>query len=152
MSEAIRKRTGKVFSDYKTNSNIIDSEITKMNLIKKINTLEIKMYSKEYIEIKEIWYFEKFLRDRFRFEQVHMIMQYEEGVRKKSIESEWENIICYMAHKYPLMKPLLLLKSQVEVKENKINVYMKIRGADFLKARKLDRELQNVIFNLFGKK
>ncbi len=152
MSEAIRKRTGKVFSDYKTNSNIIDSEITKMNLIKKINTLEIKMYSKEYIEIKEIWYFEKFLRDRFRFEQVHMIMQYEEGVRKKSIESEWENIICYMAHKYPLMKPLLLLKSQVEVKENKINVYMKIRGADFLKARKLDRELENVIFNLFGKK
>ena len=39
-----------------------------------------------------------------------------------------------------------------EVKENKINVYMKIRGADFLKARKLDRELENVIFNLFGKK
>ena len=96
--------------------------------------------------------YEKFLRDRFRFEQVHMIMQYEEGVRKKSIESEWENIICYMAHKYPLMKPLLLLKSQIEVTENQINVYMKIQGADFLKARKLDRELESVIENIFGKK
>ena len=31
------KRIGEVFSDYKTNSNIADAEITKMNLIKKIN-------------------------------------------------------------------------------------------------------------------
>ena len=57
-----------------------------------------------------------------------------------------------MAHKYPLMRPLLLLKSKLEVQDNKINVFMKIKGADFLKARKLDRELENVIFNLFGKK
>ena len=147
-----RKKIGEVFSDYKTNSNIADAEITKKNLIKKINTLEIGTYSKEYVEIKEIWYFEKFLRDRFQFGQVHMIMQYEEGVRKKSIEVEWENIICYMAHKYPLMRPLLLLISKVEVQDNKINVYIKIKGADFLKARKLDKELENVIFNLFGKK
>ena len=73
-------------------------------------------------------------------------------VRKKSIESEWENLVCLMAHKYPLMKPLLLLKSKLEVQENIINVFMKIRGADFLKARKLDREMENVVFNLFQKK
>ena len=146
------RKIGDVFSDYKTNSNIADAEITKMNLIKKVNTLEIGMYSKDYIEIKEIWYLEKFLRERFQFGQVHMIMQYEEGVRKKSIEEEWENLICYMAHKYPLMRPLLLLKSKIEVTEKAINVYMKIKGADFLKARKLDRELENVIQNLFGKK
>ena len=146
-----KRKIGDIFCDYKTNSNIADAEIKKMNLIKKINTLEIEMYSKEYIEIKEIWYFEKFLRDRFQFAQVHMIIKYEEGVRKKSIETEWENLICYMAHKYPLMRPLLLLKSKLEVQDNKINVYMKIKGADFLKARKLDKELENVIENLFAK-
>ena len=146
------KKIGEVFSDYKTNSNIIDAEITKMNLIKKTNTLEIGMNSKEYIEIKEIWYLEKFLRERFQYGQVHMRIQYAEGTRKKSIETEWENLICYMAHKYPLMRPLLLLKSKIEVEENTINVYMKIKGADFLKARKLDKELENVIINLFGKK
>ena len=146
------RKIGSVFSDYKTNSNIADAEITKMNLLKKINTLEMDMTSKEYIEIKEIWYFEKFLRERFQFGQVHMIIQYEEGVRLKSIESEWENLICYMAHKYPLMRPLLLLKSTIEVTDKTINVYMKIKGADFLKARKLDRELEKVIQNLFGKK
>ena len=147
-----KRKIGDIFNDYKTNSNIVDTEIIKMNLMKKINTLEISVYSKEYVEIKEIWYFEKFLRDRFQFSQVHMIFQYEDGVHKKSIESEWENLICYMAHKYPLMRPLLLLKSGIEVKDNKINVYMKIKGADFLKARKLDKELENVIVNLFGKK
>ena len=146
------KVIGEVFSDYKTNSNITDAEIIKMNLFKKTNSLEIQIQSKEYIEIKEIWYFERFLRQRFQFEQVHIKINYVEGVRKKPIADEWENIVCLMAHKYPLMKPLLLLKSQIEVTETKINVYMKIQGADFLKARKLDKELENVILNLFGKK
>ena len=155
MAEEVKNKSRKiedVFSDYKTNSNIADAEIIKMNLLKKINTLEIDMISKEYIEIKEIWYFEKFLRERFQFGQVHMVIKYEDGVKLKSIEVEWENLICYMAHKYPLMRPLLLLKSNVEVTDKNINVYMKIKGADFLKARKLDRELENVIQNLFGKK
>lgn len=146
------RKIGDLFSDYKTNSNIEDVEIARMNLLKKINTLEIEMQAKEYIEIKEIWYFEKFLRQRFQFEQVHIKIKYAEGVRKKPIADEWENIVCLMAHKYPLMKPLLLLKSQIEVTENQINVYMKIQGADFLKARKLDRELESVIENIFGKK
>ena len=156
MSETEQKhksrKIGDLFSDYKTNSNIEDAEIARMNLLKKINTLEIEMQAKEYIEIKEIWYFEKFLRQRFQFEQVHIKIKYAEGVRKKPIADEWENIVCLMAHKYPLMKPLLLLKSQIEVTENQINVYMKIQGADFLKARKLDRELESVIENIFGKK
>lgn len=146
------RKIGDLFSDYKTNSNIEDAEIARMNLLKKINTLEIEMQAKEYIEIKEIWYFEKFLRQRFQFEQVHIKIKYAEGVRKKPIADEWENIVCLMAHKYPLMKPLLLLKSQIEVTENQINVYMKIQGADFLKARKLDREIESVIENIFGKK
>ena len=146
------RKIGDLFSDYKTNSNIEDAEIARMNLLKKINTLEIEMQAKEYIEIKEIWYFEKFLRQRFQFEQVHIKIKYAEGVRKKPIADEWKNIVCLMAHKYPLMKPLLLLKSQIEVTENQINVYMKIQGADFLKARKLDRELESVIENIFGKK
>ena len=146
------RKIGDLFSDYKTNSNIEDAEIARMNLLKKINTLEIEMQAKEYIEIKEIWYFEKFLRQRFQFEQVHIKIKYAEGVRKKPIADEWENIVCLMAHKYPLMKPLLLLKSQIEVTENQINVYMKIQGADFLRARKLDRELESVIENIFGKK
>ena len=146
------RKIGDIFSDYKTNSNIADAVITKMNLIKRMNTLELGMASNEYIEIKEIWYLEKFLRERFQFGQVHMLMTYPEGIYIKRIDEEWENLICYMAHKYPLMRPLLLLKSKVELTDKNVNVYMQIKGADFLKARKLDRELENVIYNLFGRK
>ncbi len=155
MAEAEKSKTKKIeeiFSDYKTTSNIEEAQIVKINLNKKLNILEIGLYSDEYIEVKEIWYFEKFLRERFKFEQTHIVVKYKEGTYIKRIDDEWKNIICYMAHKYPLMKPLLLLKSTIELKENNINIYMKIKGADFLKARKLDKELENVIYHLFGKK
>ena len=80
-----------------------------------------------------------------------MIIKYSENVEINSIEKEWKNLICYMTHKYPLMKPMLLLKSIVEIEGNNINVNMHIRGADFLKTRKLDKELEKVIMCLFGK-
>ncbi len=55
-----------------------------------------------------------------------------------------------MAHKYPLTKPMLLLKSDIEVKEKQILVKMHIKGAEFLKAKKTDIELAKVLKNLFG--
>ena len=56
-----------------------------------------------------------------------------------------------MSHKYPLMKPMLLLKSDVDVEGNDVNIRMHIKGADFLKAKKTDKELEKVLKNLFGK-
>ena len=104
------KTVKEVFSDYKNQSNIQAASIEKMNLKKKENILEIELHSDTYLEIKEIWYFESFLRDRFQFSQVNMIIKYSENVEINSVEKEWKNLICYMTHKYPLMKPMLLLK------------------------------------------
>ena len=108
------------------------------------------MESESYLEIKELWYFEKFLKERFQFSNVDIKIKYLENVTIKPIEKEWENLICYMVHKYPLMRPMILLKSSIEVTNNKIVVSMKMKGADFLIGRKLDRELERVIKNLFG--
>ena len=152
MSENVKtKKVLDVFSDYKTNSNIQYANIQGLNVIKKTNTLQVIIYFDEYIEIKEIWFFEKFLRERFQFEQIDMIIKYHEGVELKPVKDEWKNIIAYMAHKYPLMRPMLLLKSDVEVDGNEINVKMHIKGADFLRAKKTDKELEKVLKNLFGK-
>ena len=74
-----------------------------------------------------------------------MRIQYADGVKLKRVDDEWRNIICYMAHKYPLMKPMLLMKSTVEIENNIIHVKMHIKGADFLRAKKTDIELENVI-------
>ena len=146
------KKIGEIFSDYKTNSNIKYAQITALNVHKKTNTLEVIIYYDEYIEIKEIWYFEKFLSERFSFSNINMKIKYHEAAEKKSILSEWKNIIAYMSHKYPLMKPMLLLKSDVEINGKNILVKMHIKGADFLRAKKTDKELVNILENLFGEK
>lgn len=150
MNEKQVKLIGEVFSDYKTESVIKDAKIVSLNLIKKVNVLEVNLESDKYIDIKELWFFEKFLKERFMFSNVDMKINYSENVVVKPIEREWENLICYMVHKYPLMKPMILLKSTIEINQNKITVNMKIKGADFLRARKLDRELERVIKNLFS--
>ena len=146
------KKIGEIFSDYKANSNIKYAQIVALNVLKKTNTLEVVLYYDEYIEIKEIWYFEKFLQERFHFSNIDMKIKYHDAVEKKSIVEEWKNIIAYMSHKYPLMKPMLLLKSDVEVNEKDILVRMHIKGADFLRAKKTDKELVHVLENLFGEK
>ena len=150
MSEKAKK-VGEIFSDYNANSNIKYANIIGLNVIKKENKLQVDLYYDEYIEIKEIWYFEKFLKERFQFGQIDVVIKYHEAVELKDIKQEWKNIIAYMAHKYPLMKPMLLLKSDIEVTENEIYIKMHIKGADFLKAKRTDKELQKVIKNLFGK-
>ena len=144
------KKVGEIFSDYNTNSNIKYAEVIGLNVVKKVNTLEVILYFDEYIEIKEIWYFEKFLRERFQFQNVDIKIKYHDKVEKKSIKNEWKNIIAYMAHKYPLTKPMLLLKSDLEVENQEITIKMHIKGADFLKAKKTDKELIKVLKNLFG--
>ena len=152
MQETVKtKKVGEIFRDYQTKSNIQYANIQGLNVIKKTNTLQIVLYFDEYIEIKELWFFEKFLIDRFHFDHIETKIKYHEGVVLKDIQTEWRNIIAYMAHKYPLMKPMLLLKSDVEVKENEVNIKMHIRGAEFLKAKKTDKELEKVLKNLFGK-
>ena len=148
MSEKAKK-VGEIFSDYKTNSNLKYAEVRSLNMIKKTNTLQVILYIDEYIEIKEIWYFENFLKQRFQLEHIDITIQYHEKVEKKAIPEEWKNIIAYMSHKYPLAKPMLLLKSDVEVEENTIHIKMHIKGADFLKAKKTDQELQKTIKNIY---
>ena len=143
------KKVGEIFSDYKTNSNIKYAQVTALNVLKKINTLEVNLYFDEYIEIKEVWYFEKFLKERFQFESIDIKINYHEKVEKKSIKEEWKNIIAYMSHKYPLTKPMLLLKSDLEVENQEIIIRMHIKGAEFLRAKKTDIELKKVLKNLF---
>ena len=145
-----KTKIGEIFSDYQTKSNIMYATVTALNVIKKTNTLEVSIYFDEYIEIKEIWFFEKFLRERFQFKSVDIKIKYHEGVEKKGIKEEWKNIIAYMAHKYPLARPMLLLKSDIEVNGTDILIKMHIKGADFLKAKKADKELTKLLENIFG--
>ena len=145
------KKLGEVFKDYKTNSNIKYSHIEALNVNKRTNTLGIKIQSDEYIEVKEIWYLEKFLMERFRFQSIDTVINYTDDVQIKSIKDEWKNLICYMAHKYPLAKPMLLMNADVDVEDNTINVKMHMKGASFLRAKKSDKVLEELLKKIMGK-
>ena len=151
MSENKAKKVKDIFSDYETKSNIKDAYVTALNVIKKSNMLGIVLEIDEFIQIKEVWYFEKFLIERFHFSAIDMTIKYQKDTQISDVKTEWKNIIAYMAHKYPLMKPLLLLKSDIEVNDNVINVKMHIKCADFLRAKKTDKELENVLKKLMGR-
>ena len=92
------KRVKEIFSDYKTQSNIHKALIEKMSLTKKKNILEIELQSSTYLEIKEIWYFESYLKERFKLEQINIIIKYAEEVDINDIEKEWKNINCKKQH------------------------------------------------------
>ena len=144
------KKVREVFSDYKAESNILDANIKQLNFIKKENKLEIELEPEEYIEIEELWRIEKFLKERFKLEQATIILNYKKDINLKSIEEEWENITCYMARKYPVAKPMLM-KSIVEIQENKLKITLPVKGVEFLKAKKFDEAIKNLVFNLYGK-
>lgn len=145
------KKIKDIFSDYKNNSQVQDCYICKIEINKKLNKLTIILKTEQFVQIKDMWDFEKYLTERFKIRDIEMIFTYNENTKIPEVKDEWKNIICYMAHKHPLMKPILLMKSTIEVENNNINVKMHIKGADFLKSRKTDKQVEITIKNLLGK-
>ena len=145
------KKIKDIFSDYKNNSQVQDCYICKIEINKKLNKLTIILKTEQFVQIKDMWDFEKYLVERFKIRDIEMIFDYNENTKIPEVKDEWKNIICYMAHKHPLMKPILLMKSTIEVENNNINVKMHIKGADFLKSRKTDKQVEITIKNLLGK-
>ena len=144
------KKVREVFKDYETESNIINASIKQLNLAKKENKLQMILESDEYIEIKELWFIEKFIKQRFKLNYVEILIKYTENAKVKSIEEEWVNITCYMARKYPVTKSMLV-KSTVEIGDNTLTITLPVKGADFLKAKKFDKALAKLIKNIYGK-
>ena len=145
------KKIKEIFSDYKNNSQMQECYISKIGINKKTNKLTIILNTDKFVQIKDMWDFEKYLMERFQIKDIEMIFNYEDGTKIPEVKDEWKNIICYMAHKHPLMKPILLMKSTIEVENNNINVKMHIKGADFLRTRKTDKQVEITIKNLLGK-
>ena len=145
------KKIKEIFSDYKNNSQMLECYISKIGINKKTNKLTIILTTNNFVQIKDMWDFEKYLMERFQIKDIEMIYNYEEDTKIPEVKDEWKNIICYMAHKHPLMKPILLMKSTIEVEDSNINVKMHIKGADFLRTRKTDKQVEITIKNLLGK-
>ena len=144
-----------VFKDYKEENNIINAEIENINLFKKSKKIEIELSVEEPIKIGEISSFEDYLKERFQIEKIALKIQNgEKGVRPlfpQEIKNDWKDIVEYLSKNFPLTNAILGTSS-VEVIENKVIVSLKTKSADFLHSYEIDKEIENIVFNLYGVK
>ena len=151
MSDVIEKLIGEIFSDFQNTSNLKKATIKKVNLYKKTNRFEILLNADETIDIKDIHAFEEYLINRFKFQIVIIKIEYSQ-LPEISILEKWEDIINYMAYKYPSVKAILK-NSIVEVDEtNNINVKLQLKGSEILYARGMDNVFSEIIYNIYGKR
>ena len=151
MSDVIEKLIGEIFSDFQNTSNLKKATIKKVNLYKKTNRFEILLKANETIDIKDIHAFEEYLINRFKFQIVIIKIEYSQ-LPEISILEKWEDIINYMAYKYPSVKAILK-DSIVEIDDsNNINVKLLLKGSEILYARGMDNVFSEIIYNIYGKR
>ena len=149
MNEA-KKTIREIFSDYSNETNLLNSIIKNINIYKKTNKIILEIYTEEVIKLKELVDFEKYLKNRFAIEFVDTIIEYKEGIELPDIQSDWKIIAAYMANRHPITRPILS-GSIAEVDEGKLNVILSYKGADLMNSRGFDKELADLIKNLYGK-
>ncbi len=149
MAEA-KKTVGDIFSDFHMENNLKNAIVSKINLFKKSNRLEIDLLSLEYIKLDNLVEFESYLKDRFMIEEIETVIKYDDNVVIPQIQDEWQSVIKYISHKYPFSE-VLLHNSKVKLEENRLSVILSVNGADFLTLRGFDNVLQNTFYNILGK-
>ncbi len=142
-----------VFKDYKEQSNILDAKIEKINLFKKSNKLEINLIAEKQITLQEFESFEEYLKQRFQIEKISLNIKFgKKGDRPlfcQELKNSWESIVKYISKKYPLIKAILD-KSNVDVEDNKVIVFLDTKNAYFLHNYEIDKEIEKIIENIYG--
>ncbi len=142
------KTIKEVFRDYEATTNIVEGKIHNIDVYKKDNKLGMVIFSSKYIQIKDLLNFEQYLINRFSIENIEIQIKYDKEVQIPKIENEWNNIILYMADKFPITR-VLLQNSEINIDGNNLNVILSIKGAEFLIARGIQKKLESIIFNLY---
>jgi len=161
------KAVQEVFKDYRSiQKELLEAKIKSINLFKKTNSLELILVSPKIISIRQIESFERYLVARFGIKAIQIKIEKErkedEELEKvcetttqeeasKNIEKEWLDIIEYIAKKHPMTKAILK-NSKISVDGNAISIFLSIQGKEFLLAKKMDETLQNLLWDIYGKK
>jgi DNA polymerase III subunit alpha, Gram-positive type len=143
------KRINEIFSDYKASGNLNSAMVEGVVLSKKTKTLELKISSDKYIDIKEFDGLNRFIRERFALENSVIAVKYADGTKKKPLEKEMGTILMTLAAKYPALKAVLN-NSDYEVVNNTINFNFRMVVSGFLKSMDYDKRVQEAIKNLYG--
>lgn len=143
------KRISEVFGDYQADGNINTAIVESVVLKKKTKSLEMKISSDKYIDVKEFESLNKFIRRRFALNDSKISVKYAEGTNKKPIEEELHNIVHSLSDQYPALKAVLN-NSEYEVDNNVINFNFKMPVSGFLKSLSYDKKISSAIKNMYG--
>ena len=140
-----------VFQDYKKENNIINAVILKMNLYKKSNKLELDIESENQLIIDELADFETYLSTRFSIQTIETKVTYPEIALNQTLEKDWEKIMKYIATKFPVTRAILK-GSMLEINGNNVIINLKNKNSEFLHAYSVDKVLESLFMNLYGKR
>ena len=144
------KTIKEVFSDYKNKNSILEAYIQNINLYKKTNKLVLEITSNLFISLKEITDFENYLKLRFKIENVYIKIKYSNDIEIPNVENEWKELLNFISKKYPLVE-VILENSKIKAEGNNLLIELQVKGKDFLEARKLDKILETIINDTYGK-
>lgn len=140
-----------VFKDYKKENNIINAIILKMNLYKKTNKLLLNIKSENQLIIDELADFEEYLSTRFSIKTIETKVTYPDIEFSQTLDKDWNSIMKYLSSKYPITKAILK-GSTLEVEQNRLTINLKNKNSEFLHAYEIDKELENLLLNLYNKR
>ena len=144
-----------VFKDYNEDNNLINAEIVNINLFKKSNKLEIDLKADKPVKISDMISFEEYLKDRFKIEKVSFKIENNNNVDNinyvEQISKDWKDIVIYLSKNFPFCKAILM-DSSINAADNKLVINLKTKGLEFLHSYKIDKEIENISYNLYGKK
>lgn len=134
-----------VFRDFASKGEkvILNTYINTMNLYKKSNRLVIILETDSIIPLEEMIEFENFIKVTFKIREVNLNIKYNKDLNINIVEL-WDSITKVMAYKHITTKAILK-DSIPEINNNALTVLLKVKGADILNKRGLDKELENLI-------
>ena len=147
----MQKAIKDVFQDYKKDSNILEAKIQKMDLYKKSNKLEVKIFSQNQLKVEELADFETYLSTRFNLQTIIIDVEYPEIKLVQTLEEDWQKIVKYISSKFPIIKAILK-GSTIQLDNNNAIINLKSKSSEFLHAYSIDNVLEKLFMNVYGRK
>ena len=138
-----------VFQDFKKESSIQEAQIQKMNLYKKSNKLEVEILSQNQLKIQDLADFETYLSTRFNIQTIIIDVKYPEIELIHTLEDDWNDIIKYVASKFPITKAILK-ESTITLDGNSAEINLKSKSSEFLHSYSVDSVLEKLFMNVYG--
>ena len=99
--------------------------------------------------------FEDYLKEKFQIQKVSFNIQNNNNVDdmdlSSRIKNDWKDIAKYLSKNFAFCRAILN-DSSIELAQNKLIVKLDTKGSEFLNSYKIDEEIEDIIFNLYGKK